>query len=134
MTREAFERIDTEIRDTDESFSEIFNSMNELQGGGRQILEAIGSLQNISIHVKETSNDISKDSTEASNSMDMVKNISSSVFTSITEISSSVNEIAKTINGTNKLTEEIFQVVEHLNKQINKFKTIKSIEKNEGDK
>ena len=123
VTNEAFKQIDHEIKETNESFSEIFNSMNEQQSGGKQILEAISNLQNISIHVKDTSNDISKDSTEASASMKTVKNISSSVLSSITEISTAVNEISKTIIGTSELTEEISQVIEHINEQINKFKT-----------
>lgn len=123
LTNDAYEQIYQEINEVNTSFLEIYNSMNELKIGGKQILEAMEHLRDVSIYVKDASKEISSNSTETLDSIVSVKDISSSVRTNILDISSEVGEISNATNKANNLSEKISYIIENLNKQISHFKT-----------
>ncbi|MBN1646676.1 MAG: HAMP domain-containing protein [Spirochaetales bacterium] len=123
---EVFQSINTEILGVDNSLVEITDTMSELSTGGKQIIEAIVNLRNISVAAKDASNIISKSSEESHESAVTIRDISASVINSVGEIMTGIGDIMKSVNKTNDLSAEVSQVSESLNSEINYFKTTAS--------
>ncbi|MBN1646678.1 MAG: hypothetical protein JW874_01480 [Spirochaetales bacterium] len=122
-TLESFHTINSEIEGVDKSLAEITDTMRELNAGGRQIIEAITSLRDITVKVTEESRIITMNSDESYASLKTVRDISSSVKESINELAMGVSEITRSMETTNELSREMSNTSETLDQEINYFKT-----------
>lgn len=122
-TLESFHLINQEIESVDESLSEITDTMRELNAGGKQIIDAIVNLRNITVKVTDASKIITDNSDESFQSLKTVQEISFSVKESISELSNGINDISGSMNTTRDLSEEMSNTSETLDREIHFFKT-----------
>lgn len=123
VTNLAYSEVDSEITQFSQSLYEISTSIAELKSGGEQILEAMTSLQDVSINVKNSSNDLSDASASMKKEMGSVKNISEEVHSKINDVSLGVGEVSQSINSINNLASSVGSVTEKLNNEVRRFKT-----------
>ncbi len=122
-TLESFHVINKEIESVDESLSEITDTMRELNAGGKQIIDAIVNLRNITVKVTDASKIITDNADESFMSLKTVQEISLSAKESIGELSNGINEITSSMNTTNGLSAEMSNTSETLDREIHFFKT-----------
>lgn len=123
VTSLAFSEVDKEVTDFSHSLYEISASIKELKSGGVQILEAMTSLQNVSINVRTSSNDLSDASESMKNEMLSVNKISDEVHQKISDVSTGIGEVSQSINSINKLASNVGSFTENLNNEVSRFKT-----------
>jgi len=123
VTSLAYSEVDQEINRFSQSLYEISTSITELKSGGEQILEAMTTLQDVSINVKSSSNDLSEASDSMKAEMGSVKNITEEVHGKISNVSRGVREVSDAINSINHLANSVGSVTENLSKEVSRFKT-----------
>lgn len=123
VTSLAFSEVDSEIKEFSESLYEISTSIVELKSGGEQILEAMTTLQDVSLNVKNSSNDLSGASESMRNEMDSVKEIAGEVHGKINDVSLGIGEVSRSVNSINNLAISVGSVTENLNKEVSRFHT-----------
>lgn len=123
VTNLAYSEVDQEITQFSQSLYEISTSISELKSGGEQILEAMTSLQDVSINVKNSSNDLSEASDSMKREMGSVKQISEDVHGKINDVSIGVGEVSQSLNSINSLASSVGSVTENLNREISRFRT-----------
>jgi methyl-accepting chemotaxis protein len=123
VTSLAFSEVDSEIKEFSESLYEITTSIVELKSGGEQILEAMTTLQDVSINVKNSSNDLSEASESMKKEMGSVKEITGEVHGKINDVSVGIGEVSQSMNSINNLASSVGSVTEDLNKEVSRFHT-----------
>lgn len=96
-TTEAFGEINSQIMDVKNSFTQISESMRELEVGGSQILEAMETLSQVSVVVKEGSSRMSDSSDKVAHTVDDVKTVITATRSSIDAINESSKGITEKI-------------------------------------
>jgi methyl-accepting chemotaxis protein len=119
----AFMRIDEGVRAFSDSLARIFESMEELRVGENQISEAMTSLQEISVNVRDGSKSISSNASAIRDTVGETKRISSEVSHGMAEISHGIEEISKAVQNVLSIAEHLGQVSETLNGEISRFST-----------
>ncbi|MDC7220436.1 MAG: methyl-accepting chemotaxis protein [Spirochaetales bacterium] len=122
QTRESFSRINTEIKDMAGALGEIDMSTNELQVGGKEILQAITTLEVVSEGVNEKTGLIKSESTGINKAMDNVKNVTSQVVNGISEIGQGTKEISLSMEKVENRTHNLQETGDNLDKNVNRFK------------
>lgn len=122
-SKSSFDTIFSQIGTVAEAFAEISTSMMELQTGGKQILEAMTSLQNVSETVKNGTIEIRDGMTSFSEQMSQVSRVSGEVVNAISEISAGTAEISTALNEVANLAGEMGESTNRLAVQVNRFKT-----------
>jgi methyl-accepting chemotaxis protein len=122
-TRRAFSDIDTEVQGVAGSLDEINASMSELQAGGRQILEAMTTLQEVSIQVKDGGSAMSDATAAVSEAMEKVDRISAEVLGSIGEITSGLSEINMAMVTVSDLTDKVSGISNAMDESVRFFRT-----------
>ncbi|MEI6387778.1 MAG: methyl-accepting chemotaxis protein [Spirochaetota bacterium] len=120
-TSAAFDRIYNEIRSVASALGEIDSSLRELTIGGRQILEAVTTLKDISISVGEASLRVGGDSSEVSRAMKTVSDISSEVASGMNEIQIGTTEISQAAVSMRDLAIALGSVAEELDRSARTF-------------
>jgi len=123
ITSLAFSEVDREILDFSHSLYEISSSISELKSGGEQILIAMTSLQDVSINVRSSSNDLAEASVSMKTEMMSVKSISEEVHIKIGDVSTGIGEVSQSISSINELAGSVGSVTENLNSEVSRFKT-----------
>jgi len=124
-TREAFGNIYGNIKDASNSLLEISSSTSELNIGGKQILEAMDNLSDISSEVHNQSVSMKASATAVRESMVEVSNISNTVTDAMAEVNIGFQEIQNSIAGLEKISNDVGYVSRDLNKEVENFKTKK---------
>ncbi|QEN04948.1 methyl-accepting chemotaxis protein [Thiospirochaeta perfilievii] len=124
-TREAFGNIYGNIKDASNSLLEISSSTSELNIGGKQILEAMDNLSDISSEVHNQSVSVKASATAVRESMVEVSNISNTVTDAMAEVNIGFQEIQNSIAGLEKISNDVGYVSRDLNKEVENFKTKK---------
>jgi len=120
---EAFDVINTEIRETKQAFDGIALSTQELNVGGKQILDAMTMLQDVTITVKSASGEMTSGSEQIVRGQLELKDIADNVTKGMQEISSGSEQIVVAADEIVNFSVELNSVVESLKEETNKFKT-----------
>ena len=120
-TSEAFDVINKEINSVKEAFDEIASSTQELNVGGKQILDAMTILQDVTIKVKGASEEITIGSEQIVRGQLELKDISDNVNRGILEISSGSEEIVIAADEIVKHSVDLDTVVNNLKEETDKF-------------
>lgn len=123
VTTQAFAQIGTEVETVSRSLAEIHGSTSELNTGGKQILQAMTSLREVSAQVNEGSQAMSESSKAVDDSMNLVKKISTDVFSVFEEISKGIEDISAAIGNVKHLAVEVGTVSGNLDTAVHRFKT-----------
>ena len=122
-TNRAFTLISDEISDVVGALTEILSSTEELSVGGKQILEAMTALSDISTQINSGSNEMKKGSEHAAGSMSNIKQISCEVSSGMDEAVSGTDEVNRAMEDITQLTMDLGYSADNLQKEINRFKT-----------
>lgn len=123
LTQQAFSDIDREVLGVSESLKEISSSMEELNLGGTQILQAMTELQEVSVAVKSGGDDMVKASGELNQGIGEVVNISRSVKTDTENISSAIRGIIGSMETVTSRSGDLNRITCRLNDEVQKYKT-----------
>ncbi|MBI9104845.1 MAG: HAMP domain-containing protein [Spirochaetales bacterium] len=126
-TQKAFSDIDSEVKGVSQSLKEISSSMEELNIGGKQILQAMDELQNVSVEVTGSSQVMADVSGSFDMSIKSIEMITNEVKTGTNEIENSIDEIASSMDQVNDLAENLDEISESLGREVDQYKTIKSV-------
>lgn len=119
---EKFDTIESLIQIVSTQENIIRHAMEEQASGGKQILESIAKLNDITENVKSGSIQILSGSNEIVSENSNLSQITNEISSSVEEISSGTNEILKSVNSVNDLTEENKKSIDVLIDEIEKFK------------
>lgn len=122
-TRKAFSNINSNIKGVSEALLTVSSSMDELNIGGTQILEAMSNLGNISTVVREKSDIVKTGSGSVNNIMGSVSDISGMVTNAITEVNVGFNEVTEAMTGLKRMSDRMGEVSEQLISEVNHFST-----------
>lgn len=118
-----FDEITSEIDEVAHALDEISASASELSLGGKQIIDAMVMLNNISAKVREGSDEMMTGSSGVSNSMDNVRRISGEVLNGINEVSQGASEISSAMTDVAAITQVLADNSDILASEVAKFKT-----------
>ncbi|HOS29940.1 MAG TPA: HAMP domain-containing methyl-accepting chemotaxis protein [Treponemataceae bacterium] len=102
--------------------SVIMNAMQEQSSGNEQVLEAMRSIQDITIHVKDGSSQMLSGSKEVSVEMNKLEQTTGAVNSSVQQMLNFTNTIAQIIEETKKTSVENEKAAVDLSKEASKFR------------
>jgi methyl-accepting chemotaxis protein len=118
-----FEVIDTGVKTVSEHGQNIRSAMEEQESGGRQILESIGHLKDITVSVKKGSADMSDSGNELIKRTNEFINISSQVVGGMNDIiSGAMTEIMTAVKHVDEMSDENNKNFTDLKQETEKFK------------
>jgi len=116
------EEIDAKIRAVAERESGIKNAMEEQGLGSKEILQAIGHLNDITSQVRSGSDEMLTGSQEVIRESQNLERITGEVSGSMNEMSAGLELIRSAVNAVNDKTRENKLSIEQLMKEVSKFK------------
>ena len=117
----AFDRIGTEVKTVVQAFTEIASAMVENSKGSQEILDAIGRLRNVTVEVREGSQEMARGSTLITDAFRKVAQISTEVTNALGEITSGTDQINSGMNALNDEVREMVSKIDELGNQLSKF-------------
>ena len=125
-----FEAINTEVKTVSEHELNIRHAMEEQEAGGKQILDAIARLREITVSVQKGSADMSKSGNDLIRETDEFIKISGEAMTGMSDIvNGALEEIKTAVTHVISMSEENNQNLEGLKIETGKFKTSTGNEK-----
>jgi methyl-accepting chemotaxis protein len=125
-----FEAIDTGVKTVAEHEQNIRGAMEEQETGGRQILESVGRLKEITVSVKKGSEDMSDSGGALINKTNEFISISKQVVSGMNEIvSGAMSEIKAAVKHVDEMSSENDRNFTDLKNETEKFKTSTGNEK-----
>ncbi len=125
-----FGAIDSGVKTVAEHEENIRNAMEEQAVGGKQILESIGRLREISVHVKNGSDAMSNSGTNLAKKTNEFITISNEAVSGMNEIVSvAVNQIQIAVTQVDEMSTENNRNFEDLKRETEKFKVTTGSEK-----
>jgi methyl-accepting chemotaxis protein len=125
-----FGAIDTEVKTVSEHEMNIRHAMEEQEAGGKQILEAIARLKEITVSVQKGSDDMSKSSGDLVRETDEFIKISNEAITGMNDIvNGAMKEIKTAVTHVTEMSEENNKNFEELRSETVKFKVSTGEEK-----
>jgi methyl-accepting chemotaxis protein len=117
-----FGAIDSSVKTVSEHEQNILNAMEEQESGGKQILESIGRLRDITYSVKKGSDDMAESGETLVKETDEFIKISQKAVEGMNDILAGVNQINVSVNHVNEMSLENNQNFESLKQETEKFK------------
>ena len=117
-----FEAIDLSVRTVAEQEENIRNSMEEQGQGSKQILEAIGLLNEITQQVKGGSLEMLEGAKEVMQEADSLEKSTQEITGGMNEMASGVNQVNTAVSNINELTTKNRETATALMKEVSKFK------------
>jgi methyl-accepting chemotaxis protein len=117
-----FEAIDTCVRTVAQQEENIRNSMEEQGHGSKQILEAIGLLNEITQQVKGGSLEMLEGSREVMKETDNLEKTTQEITGGMNEMASGVDQVNVAVSKINELTNKNRETADLLMKEVAKFK------------
>lgn len=121
----SFYMINNNIQNFREALVIISSSTNELDVGGKQILQAMTSLNSISSTIQEKSDTMNNKSTAVEENIDNLISISNNVVGAFSEINVGFNEVTSAVSGLKSTADIVSTVSEDIDEEVNKFITEK---------
>ena len=122
---EKFEAIDKNIRTVADQEQNIRNAMEEQGHGSKQILQAIGNLNEISRHVKSESEEMREGSSEVIQEGKNLTNITQEITVGMNEMAGGADQINAAVSRVNELSETNHRKIGVLLGEVSKFKITK---------
>lgn len=122
-TQLAFNAIDTEVKDVSQSLEEISMSMDELSIGGKQILQSMTGLQEVSFKVDGGNSEMDQASVKVSDAISTVSRVTSEVANSAAEITAGIQEISTSMLLLSDLAEKLGEITDLLETEASQYKT-----------
>ncbi|MBB6478963.1 methyl-accepting chemotaxis protein [Spirochaeta isovalerica] len=122
-TDEAFHMIKSEVGEVVSAFSEIYSSTEELSVGGRQILEAMTSLNDITVHISTSAEEMERGSAFVNKAMEDVRRISGEVTNGMDEVVRGTEEVNEAMSEIAGLSIQLGESSDKLGIEINRFRT-----------
>jgi methyl-accepting chemotaxis protein len=117
-----FEAIDTGVRTVSEQEENIRNAMEEQSAGSKQILEAIGQLNDVTQIVKSSSEEMLEGSRQVIEESRNLELVTQEISDGMNEMASGAEEINVAINRVNSISGENKENIDVLVKEVSKFK------------
>ena len=122
--------IDTGVKTVSEHELDIRNAMEEQEVGGRQILDSISRLREITISVQKGSGDMSKSGADVTREADEFIKISNEAINSMNDIvNGALKEIKKAVTHVEEMSDENTKNFNDLKHETEKFKVLTGDEK-----
>jgi methyl-accepting chemotaxis protein len=118
---ERFGAIDSSVKTVSEHEQNILHAMEEQEIGGKQILESISHLRDITHSVKQGSEDMAKSGETLFQETDEFIKTSQEAAEGMNEILTGVNQIKNSVNHVNEMSLENNQSFESLKQETEKF-------------
>ncbi len=122
-TQLAFNAIDTEVKGVSQSLEEISMSMEELSIGGKQILQSMTGLQEVSFKVDGGNSEMDQASVKVSDAISTVSRVTSEVANSAAEITAGIKEISSSMLLLSDLAEKLGEITDLLETEASQYKT-----------
>jgi len=119
-----FEVIDEHIKTVSEQEENIRNAMEEQSQGSKQVLEAVGNLNDITQHVKSESEEMRTGSKEIINEGKNLEIITQEITGGMNEMATGADQINIAVNQVNDLTVINHEKVETLMLEVSRFKVV----------
>ena len=127
---ERFGAIDTSVKTVSEHEMNIRRAMEEQEAGGKQILDAIGRLKEITVSVQKGSEDMSSTSSDLFRQTGEFIKISNEAITGMSEIvNGALSEIKTAVTHVTEMSTENNRNFDELRSETNKFKVSTGEEK-----
>ena len=120
--RKQFEDIDAKIKTVSERESGIRNAMDEQSAGSREILQAIGKLNDLTAQVKSGSNEMLAGSREVIRESGNLGKITEEVNGSMNEMATGIQQIAIAVNKVNDISRDNKESIDALITEVGRFK------------
>jgi len=121
--------IDSSVKTVSEHEQNILNAMEEQETGGKQILDSISRLRDITASVKKGSLDMAESGKTLVRETDEFINTSEKAVEGMNEILKGVNQIKVSVSHVNDMSQENNRNFESLKQETQKFKTTAGNEK-----
>ncbi|MEW5815396.1 MAG: HAMP domain-containing methyl-accepting chemotaxis protein [Spirochaetota bacterium] len=121
-SKEAFNQINTEVKEFTHAMTEISTSMAEMSAGTSEVLKAITELSNITQEIKQGSHEMNLGMKEIIDAMQKVNGISAEVSNGMVEINAGTKDISTAMAHLTDLSQKNAQTIDQLNQEIKKFK------------
>jgi methyl-accepting chemotaxis protein len=118
---EAFDVINSEIQETKQAFEGIALSTQELNTGGKQILDAMTMLQEVTINVKSASEEMATGSEQVVRGQLELKDMADHVAKAMQEINGGSEQIVIAVDEIVNYSVELNRVVDSLKEETDKF-------------
>ncbi|WP_461247916.1 methyl-accepting chemotaxis protein [Treponema sp. R6D11] len=126
---ERFGTIDTSVKTVSDHEQNILNAMEEQEIGGKQILESIGRLRDITSSVKKGSDDMEQSGETLVKETDEFIKISKETVDGMNEILAGINQINVSVNHVNEMSLENNRNFELVKQETQKFNVTDGNEK-----
>jgi methyl-accepting chemotaxis protein len=117
-----FEAIDSGVKTVSEQEENIRNAMEEQGQGSKQILEAVGWLNEITVGVKQNSEEININSKAVIETSRTLESITQEITRGMNEMASGADQINGAVNHVNKISGQNKSDIDELIREVNRFK------------
>jgi methyl-accepting chemotaxis protein len=116
-----FEAIDKEVQTVSDQTSNIKNAMEEQQTGSRQILEAVGQLNEITLMVKNGSEEMLEGSKEVITESENLGRVTQEISDGMNEMAAGANQINIAVHRVNEISTDNREQINTLVTEVAKF-------------
>jgi methyl-accepting chemotaxis protein len=124
-TEEAFLKINHEVNDVTKSLSDITSGLHELSVGSQEVLNSIKDLSNITLTVKDSSDNLKHASGKITSSINDLQNVSSDFNEYFEDVLSKIRKIKIASHELSHLVSMNYENIQVLTRDIDKFKVEK---------
>jgi len=117
-----FQVIDSDVKTVYQQEENIRNAMTEQNEGSKQILEAVGELNEITRQVKEESIEMYEESREVIQESRNLDQVTQEITGGINEMASGAEQINEAVNKVNEITMKNRENINHLVREVSLFK------------
>jgi len=117
-----FQVIDSDVKTVSEQEENIRNAMNEQNEGSKQILDAVGKLNEITRQVKEESIVMYEESRDVIQESRNLDHVTQEITGGINEMATGAEQINEAVNKVNEITMKNRENINHLVREVSLFK------------
>jgi methyl-accepting chemotaxis protein len=117
-----FEAIDSSVRTVADQVEVIRNAMEEQEAGSRQVLEGIGSVNEITQQVTRSSDEMLEGAKEVIRECNNLENVTREITGGMNEMAVGTEQINVAVNRVNEISGENRKNIDHLIQEVSRFK------------
>jgi methyl-accepting chemotaxis protein len=117
-----FEAIDSSVRTVADQVQIIRNAMEEQETGSKQVLEGIGSVNEITRQVTKSSDEMLKGANEVIRESNNLENVTKEITGGMNEMAAGTEHINVAVNRVNEISAENRKNIDHLIQEVSRFK------------
>jgi methyl-accepting chemotaxis protein len=117
-----FEAIDSSVKTVAEQVKIIRSAMEEQEAGSRQVLEGIGSVNEVTRQVNDSSGEMLEGATEVIQESNKLENVTREITSSMNEMVAGTEHINVAVNRVNEISGENRENINALIQEVSRFK------------